>query len=610
MLRAAGTPGWWPTTRWRRRRRHCARRADGGGGGGGQRGDARCWRRETPENKIKHELAFLGFKPQYDADPRFLFSEGSGGAGWPNNPKTRPPPYITTCAPAPAPPPRNVPFSRWRRCPPLRDPRAPRRSAATGGGARRLDRAAARPPTPRRPAATGSDRRGAWTSTPAGPPPTRYAAWGAHGTSALRGPFAVGPAASAATCGSQVGASQWARTGRMGVQPRGGQGHLETLRWLRANGCPWDKSVCSLRGARRPPRGAPVGPRQHARGTSGRAPTRRRMVTSGCSVGRAGTRGRWGVRQRGARRPPRGAPVGPRRGCPWGAEAARRRLGTATSRCCSGPAPGAARGTIGRATTRRTAATSRCSVGPRPGLPVGRGDGSRRLRTATSRCSSGCATNGCPWDKWVRDAAWGGHLEVLRGARQRLPVERGGATARGEGLLRMLQWLRANGCPGRVRAPKGVGRPPRILQWLRARGCPWDEGTCGDAASNGHLEMLIWARANGCRGTSGRQLCGAQRPPRGARWARARGCPWDADTCSEAAENSHLEVLQARASGCPWTLRRHRSPFGTRAAGARLAGGRRRPAGGKTVAAAAAASAATLALLAARAALARAHRRK
>ena len=47
------------------------------------------------------------------------------------------------------------------------------------------------------------------------------------------------------------------------------------------------------------------------------------------------------------------------------------------------------------------------------------------------------------------------------------------------------------------------------------------------AAEGGHLEMLLWARAN--------------------------GCPWDERSCMGAAEGGHLEVLQwARANGCPW----------------------------------------------------------
>ena len=37
-----------------------------------------------------------------------------------------------------------------------------------------------------------------------------------------------------------------------------------------------------------------------------------------------------------------------------------------------------------------------------------------------------------------------------------------------------------------------------VLQWARANGCDWDSLTCTYAAANGHLEVLQWARANGC----------------------------------------------------------------------------------------------------------------
>ncbi|CAN0438640.1 unnamed protein product, partial [Ectocarpus fasciculatus] len=36
-----------------------------------------------------------------------------------------------------------------------------------------------------------------------------------------------------------------------------------------------------------------------------------------------------------------------------------------------------------------------------------------------------------------------------------------------------------------------------VLQWARNNGCPWDEKTCSWAAGNGHLEVLQWARNNG-----------------------------------------------------------------------------------------------------------------
>jgi hypothetical protein len=37
-----------------------------------------------------------------------------------------------------------------------------------------------------------------------------------------------------------------------------------------------------------------------------------------------------------------------------------------------------------------------------------------------------------------------------------------------------------------------------ILKWARANGCPWNEKTRIYAAMNGHVETLIWAVENGC----------------------------------------------------------------------------------------------------------------
>ncbi len=37
-----------------------------------------------------------------------------------------------------------------------------------------------------------------------------------------------------------------------------------------------------------------------------------------------------------------------------------------------------------------------------------------------------------------------------------------------------------------------------VLQWARSQGCPWDEWVCAYAAEGGHLEVLKWARSHGC----------------------------------------------------------------------------------------------------------------
>ena len=37
-----------------------------------------------------------------------------------------------------------------------------------------------------------------------------------------------------------------------------------------------------------------------------------------------------------------------------------------------------------------------------------------------------------------------------------------------------------------------------LIKWARANGCPWDEWTCTHAAQGGHLEVLQWVISNGC----------------------------------------------------------------------------------------------------------------
>jgi hypothetical protein len=37
-----------------------------------------------------------------------------------------------------------------------------------------------------------------------------------------------------------------------------------------------------------------------------------------------------------------------------------------------------------------------------------------------------------------------------------------------------------------------------VLKWAKENGCPWNENVCNNAAKNGHLEILKWAIENGC----------------------------------------------------------------------------------------------------------------
>ena len=71
-----------------------------------------------------------------------------------------------------------------------------------------------------------------------------------------------------------------------------------------------------------------------------------------------------------------------------------------------------------------------------------------------------------------------------------------------------------------------------VLQWARANGCSWNEDTCSEAARGGHLAVLQWARANGCRWDS-KTYTAALYCPGVLEWLKANGCPrpmWDGTT--------------------------------------------------------------------------------
>jgi hypothetical protein len=97
------------------------------------------------------------------------------------------------------------------------------------------------------------------------------------------------------------------------------------------------------------------------------------------------------------------------------------------------------------------------------------------------------------------------------------------------GRLDVLQWARANGCPWNEWACACAAENGHlhVLEWLREHRCPWDRWTCGYAARGGHLNIL--------------------------QWARKHGCPWDSWTCEFSARGGHLHILQwVLENKCPF----------------------------------------------------------
>jgi hypothetical protein len=142
-----------------------------------------------------------------------------------------------------------------------------------------------------------------------------------------------------------------------------------------------------------------------------------------------------------------------------------------------------------------------------------------------------------------------------------------------EGYIGAVEWLhgrmRADPKEGdarvfaRVCAEAASAGRLEVLMWARDNGCPWNVSTCLEAAKNGHLDCLKWAHENGCPLEHGRPskndicLYAAQGGHLEClKWARWNGFPWDERTCSHAAYRGHLECLKwARDNGCPLSER-------------------------------------------------------
>ena len=96
-----------------------------------------------------------------------------------------------------------------------------------------------------------------------------------------------------------------------------------------------------------------------------------------------------------------------------------------------------------------------------------------------------------------------------------------------------------------------------VLQWARENGCPWDEETCSARLREATWRCFSGRVRTGARGTRRRAntrrgeatwRCCSGRVRTGARGTRR--------TCENAAGGGHLEVLKwARENGCPFTWR-------------------------------------------------------
>eukprot|EP00658_Telonema_sp_P-2_P023351 TRINITY_DN19355_c0_g1_i5.p1 TRINITY_DN19355_c0_g1~~TRINITY_DN19355_c0_g1_i5.p1 ORF type:complete len:272 (-),score=32.71 TRINITY_DN19355_c0_g1_i5:456-1271(-) len=148
------------------------------------------------------------------------------------------------------------------------------------------------------------------------------------------------------------------------------------------------------------------------------------------------------------------------------------------------------------------------------------------------------------------------YLHLSPNARPPWYDERLCALIAGRGDVEMLEWAKEQGCrwDESTCSAAALNGHWDLLDWARLFDCRWDWQTCSNAALRGHLGILQWARQCGCEWNSSTCACAAQNGHLDClQWARANGCDWGPITCSSAGFGGHLKVLQwARANGCPW----------------------------------------------------------
>ena len=147
-------------------------------------------------------------------------------------------------------------------------------------------------------------------------------------------------------------------------------------------------------------------------------------------------------------------------------------------------------------------------------------------------------------------AANGGQLDVLKWARCNNYELNDGvcSNAATGGAFRRFEvgtgcWLRMKS--DMLLRKRLLGGHLELLKWARENGCEWDAMTCASAAKSGNLDILKWARQNGCEWD---QEVGDNAVLHGhleiLDWIGNNGYEWTSQICSSAARAGNLEVIK------------------------------------------------------------------
>ena len=119
----------------------------------------------------------------------------------------------------------------------------------------------------------------------------------------------------------------------------------------------------------------------------------------------------------------------------------------------------------------------------------------------------------------------------------------------------MLKWANAVvRCDASICTAAARGGHLEVLKWARQELIPWGEDTFDEAVKNGHFELLRWAHGEGCKwSVNSIELACVYKHLDIATWLHGQHCPAPADVCTLVAiDGGKISLQHVRELGYPW----------------------------------------------------------
>ena len=119
----------------------------------------------------------------------------------------------------------------------------------------------------------------------------------------------------------------------------------------------------------------------------------------------------------------------------------------------------------------------------------------------------------------------------------------------------MLKWANAVvRCDASICTAAARGGHLEVLKWARQELIPWGENTFDEAVKNGHFELLRWAHGEECKWSAKSiELACVYKHLDIATWLHEQHCPAPTDVCTlVAVHGGEIALQHLRELGYPW----------------------------------------------------------